>query len=152
MQSLLDEMPGQNFETDEFIGKTITSKYFAPAEFLQAKLPQSKFSMLHINIASLSAHIDELRNLLTALDHSFDMIGISKTRLYEQEPLVNIDIDGYKFRHTPTTTQCGGAGIYIKNEYDDFDITTDLSQSISNVTETLFVEIEKEREEKPHHG
>ena len=90
-------MPGQNFETDEFMGKTITSKYFTPAEFLQAKLPQRKFPMLHINIASLSAHIEELRNLLNALDHSFDIIGISETRLHDEEPLVNINIEGYNF-------------------------------------------------------
>ena len=73
-------MSGQNFETDEFMGKTITSTYFTPAEFLQTKLPHRKFSMVHINITSLSAHIVELRNLLSALDHSFDIIGISETR------------------------------------------------------------------------
>ena len=39
IQSLLDKMPGQNFETDEF-------------------------SMLHINISSLRKHIDELRSLV----------------------------------------------------------------------------------------
>ena len=77
IQSLLDVMPGQNFETDEFLGETITSKYFTPAEHLQAKILKSKFSILHINIASLSAHIDELRNLLYVLDHLFDIIGVS---------------------------------------------------------------------------
>ena len=143
IQSLLDEMPGQNFETDEFMSETITSRYFTPAEFLQAKIPKSKFSMLHINIASLGAHIDELRNLLCALDHPFDIIGISETRLHEQEPLVNIDIEGYNFKHTPTTTQCGGAGIYIKDIYDDIDIREDLSSSISDVTESIFIELKR---------
>ena len=143
IQSLLDEMPGQNFETDEFMGETITSKYFTPAELLQAKLPKNKFSMLHINIASLGAHIDELRNLLQALDHPFDIIGISETRLYDKEPLVNINIDGYNFKHTPTTTQCGGAGVYIKNIYDDFDIRDDLSGSITNITESIFIELKR---------
>ena len=32
----------------------------------------------------------------------------------------------------------GGAGMYIKKEYD-FDIRTDLSKSISNLTETIFI-------------
>ena len=82
IQSLLDEMPGQNFETDEFMSQTISSKYFTPAEFLECKLPSNKFSMLHINISSLSKHIDELRNLLLALSHPFDVIGVTETRLH----------------------------------------------------------------------
>ena len=56
--------------------------------------------------------------------------------------MVNINIEGYNFRHTPTTTQCGGAGMYIKKEYD-FDIRTDLSKSISNLTETIFIELKR---------
>ena len=33
IQSLLDQMPEQNFETDEFMSETISSKYFTPSEF-----------------------------------------------------------------------------------------------------------------------
>ena len=82
--------------------------------------------MLHINIASLSKHIDELRNLIHSLNHPFDIIGITETRLHDNDSLVNIEIDGYEFRHTPTATECGGAGIYVKSSYD-FDIKNDLS-------------------------
>ena len=142
IQSLLDQMPGQNFETDEFMSETISSKYFTPSEFLECKLPPNKFSMLHINIASLSKHIDELRNLIFTLDHPFDIIGITETRLYENESLSNIEIDGYEFRHTPTNTQCGGAGIYVKSCYE-FDVKDDLSQSIPNVSESLFIELKR---------
>ena len=38
IQPLLDQMPWQNFETDELISDTIPSKYFTP-EFLENKLP-----------------------------------------------------------------------------------------------------------------
>ena len=34
IQSLLDKMPGQNFETDEFMSESISSKYYTPSEFL----------------------------------------------------------------------------------------------------------------------
>ena len=34
IQSLLDKMPGQNFETDKFMSESISSKYFTPSEFL----------------------------------------------------------------------------------------------------------------------
>ena len=36
---------------------------------------------------------DELRSLIKVLDHHFDIIGITETRLYEDTPLVNIEID-----------------------------------------------------------
>ena len=62
---------------------------------------------VHINIASLSKHIDELQNLLTILIHPFDIIGITETRLHDEVPLVNLDIEGYEFKHTLTNTVCG---------------------------------------------
>ena len=147
IQSLLDEMPGQNFETNDFMGENMSSKYFIPAEFLECKFPPNKFppnkfSMFHINISSLSKHIDELRNLLFVLSHPFDIIGVTETRLHETDPLSNIDISGHVFRHTPTTTQCGGAGIYIKTCYN-FDVKEDLSKSISNVSESIFIELKR---------
>ena len=113
IQSLLHQMPGQNFETDEFMSESISPKYFTPSEFFEQKFSAKTFSMIHINIASLSKHIDGLRSFICTLNHPFDVIGVMETRLYDDNPLVNIEIDGYVFRHTPTGTQCGGAGIYI---------------------------------------
>ena len=114
-----------------------------PLNFYKLDYRSASFQFFTL-ISPLSAHIEELRNLLNALDHSFDIIGISETRLHDEEPFVNINIEGYNFRHTPTT-RCGvggGGGMYIKKEYD-FDIRTDLSKSISNLTETIFIELKR---------
>ena len=71
--------------------------------------------MFHINIASLSLHIDDLRTLLHVLDHQFDVIAVSETKIKEDSnPITNIDIDGYNFVHTPTKTDFGGVGLFIK--------------------------------------
>ena len=136
-------MPGQNFETDEFLSESITSMSFTPAQFLETKLPPNQFSIIHINIVSLSKHIEELRNLLTVLNHPFDVIGITETRLHDEASLTNIDIEGYEFKHTPTHTQCGGAGMYIKSCYN-FDVKENLSKSIDDVCESLFIEIKRD--------
>ena len=56
---------------------------------------------------------------------------------------MNIGIEGYEFRHIPTTTQCGGAGIYVKFCYE-FNIKDDLSQSISDVTESISIELKRD--------
>ena len=82
IQTLLDKIPSNSDEqTDEFLSDTIISTYLSPSEFLTAKIPKKSFSMLHFNIASLSAHFDELKTLLNVLDHSFDIIGITETRI-----------------------------------------------------------------------
>ena len=141
IQSLLDQMPGQKFDTSDFLSNSIKSKYYSPAEFLRCKLPKN-FTMLHINIVSLSKHIDELRNLLKLLKHPFDIIGITETRLLNDETLINIDLDGYDFVHTPTFNRCGGAGFYVKSAYD-FEIKKKLSKSIRDLTETIFIEIKR---------
>ena len=65
------------------ISDNIESKYYTPAQFISEKLSKKSFTMFHMNIASLQAHIDELRTLLTLHDHPFDAICITETRLYE---------------------------------------------------------------------
>ena len=42
---------------------------------------------------------------------------MSETRLHENDPLKNIEIDGYEFCHTPTATQCGCVEMYVKINY-----------------------------------
>ena len=65
IQTLIDKLPGQKFDTDEFISDTVESKYHTPAQFIAEKFSKKSFKMFHMNIASLQAHIDELRNLLS---------------------------------------------------------------------------------------
>ena len=60
--------------------------------------------MIHRNIASLSAHIYELRSLLTILEHPFDVIYMTEMRFHEDNPLINYQIEGYDFFHEKTAT------------------------------------------------
>ena len=34
IQTLLDQLPGQKFDTDEFVSDSIESKYYTPAKFI----------------------------------------------------------------------------------------------------------------------
>ena len=128
IQSLLDKMPGQKIDTDQFMSNTILSKYYTASDFLSAKFSNSNFAIFHLNISSLQKHIDDLRTLLMCTNSNFDVICISETRLHNEVPLSNIQIDGYNFIHTPTLTQCGGSGMYIKNDIE-FSILDKLTQS-----------------------
>ena len=85
---------------DEFLSSSISSKYYTPSQFQSNKFSKNHFSMTHINIASLPKHVDELRCLLSLLDHAWDIVAISETRLHSVDPITNLDIDGYDFIHT----------------------------------------------------
>ena len=95
---------------------------------------------MHINIASLGKHIDELRSFLNALEHKFDIISVTETKLHNIKPIANIDIDGYSFEHTPTTEVCGGAGLYIRNSLDYF-VIPELSKSLNGVGDSLCIQV-----------
>ena len=119
---------------------SVSSGYFTPADFVSAKISKNSFSILHLNIASLAKHIGELRYMLVSLDHPFDIIGLTETRLSNEIPISNVDIEGHQFVHTPTPSQCGGAAIYIKNGHQ-YEIINDHSRTIDNVSESVFIEI-----------
>ena len=140
IQTLLDKFPG-SFSCEDFSFDTGVSKYYTPSEFLSSKFKKNGFSILHINIVSLSAHIDELKTLLSFLDHPFDVIGISETKISEhREITTNISIDGYVFEHTPTETHFGGVGLFIKNSVN-FNKRLDLSKSLHGISESIFAEL-----------
>ena len=140
IKTLLDQLPGNKFDTDEFTSDSINSRYYTPTEFITTKFSKKSFTMFHLNIASLSRHIDELRSLLTLLNHSFDVICITETRLHELSPPANVEIPGYDFHHTPTTSQCGGAGIYVKSTLQ-YEVLNKYSASHHNICESIFIEI-----------
>ena len=104
--------------------------------------------MIHLNIASLPAHIDELNQLLALLDHPFTIIGITETKIKEGiNPIANINIPVYDFKQTATKSCFGGAGIYIKEGFD-YIIRTDLSHSIENVSESIFLDLRRDSRKK----
>ena len=41
IQTLIDKLPGQKFDTDEFISDTVESKYHTPAQFISEKLSKN---------------------------------------------------------------------------------------------------------------
>ena len=145
IKSLVDSLPGENYAKDEFIYETIESRYYQPIEFKVDKFGKNKFSIAHMNISSLTLHIDELRTLLKLLDSSFDVIAITETRLLCQDPTVDIAIQGYDFPHTVTHTSKGGSGFYIKSTLD-YDILNDYCVSLDNVCETIFIEIKNAKQ------
>ena len=145
IKTLLDSLPGENFSKDDFISNSISSKYYSPCDLIKDRLSKRDFSMIHLNIASLQLHIDELRCLLVAINNPFDVIAITETRLHEQNPIIDLSIPGYDFHHTETRTQNGGAALYIRNSFD-YEILTNFSVSLENICESIFIEIKSKKQ------
>ena len=95
-----------------------------------------------MNIASLDAHIDDLRTVLSRLKPEIDIIGISEHKIKKgKKPSNNIDISGYdEFVFEPTGTTHGGTGFYIKNGYN-YIPRNDLNLNSPSHFEAMFVEV-----------
>ena len=65
VRSKLTKMPNLgDFDMDENLVHAINSNYISMSDLSSLKLPNSAFSLFHMNIRSLSAHFDELLQLL----------------------------------------------------------------------------------------
>ena len=108
-------------DNEELVSTSVNSKYYDIKQFNKIKHDkESSFGLLHVNIASLNAHIDDLRTVLSRLKPDIDIIGISEHKIKkDQKPSNNIDIGGYdEFIFEPTGTTHEGTGFYIKSGYD----------------------------------
>ena len=93
---------------------TISCDYYDLKDFQKIKIKQQDFSLLHLNISSLSCHINDLVNFLALLNTKFDVICITETRLSHKNPITtNIELPGYNIEQTPTESSAGGTLIYI---------------------------------------
>ena len=149
IRSLLDKISGNiTIQTDDFLSDSIDSKYYTPDEFISSKISKSCFSIFHLNIASLSGHIDDLIALLALLDHPFSIIGITETKIRDNnEPISSIKIDNYEFEHTPTSSHFGGAGFFIRKNLS-YQLRPDLSRSEHMIAESFFIELTLDNNKK----
>ena len=140
IKSQLDETLDDN---EQLVSTLVNSNYYDIKKFNKIKLDkESSFGMLHVNIASLNAHIDDLRTVLSRMKPEIDIIGISEHKIKKDfTPSNNIDIGGYdEFIFEPTGSTHGGAGFYIKNGYD-YIPRKDLNLNSTSHFEAIFVEL-----------
>ena len=130
-------------DENDLTSTSVNSKYYNFKQLNSLKPDKSSsFGMLHVNLASLNAHIDDLRTVLSRLKFSFDIIGISEHKISkESPPSNNIEIAGYnEFEFEPTGTSHGGVGFYIKNGLD-YVVRNDLKLNSPGNFEAIFIEI-----------
>ena len=98
-------------------------------------------SFFNLNVQSLPAKFNELKDLLFSLKLNFDVICLQEIWQIPDDELFKLP--GYKFIHKSrdNNVQGGGIGIYVKEEYS-FRIIPEYSIFLDKIIESLFVEIE----------
>jgi len=123
----------------------IRSNYYSPHSFNRVKHqvnienPNCCFSVIHNNLRSLQRNLENFQtHLLNEIDFDFDLIGISETKITNtNEPLLNVDLNGYNFEYVPTPLASGGVCLYIKDNLN-YSI---LEQKSTQAFQALWVEI-----------
>ena len=128
--------------TDPENTNTQYCKYYDVDKFTKKQFKsESNFSILHLNIASLQFHFEELKILLQLLNYSFDIIAISESKIQKGiNPVKDIELPNYEYLHTPTESAKGGTLIYISKKLV-FKPRTDLEIYQAKELESTFTEI-----------
>ena len=97
-----------------------------------------------MNISSLSFHIEELTTLISEHNLTFDIFGVSETKL-NQAPLYSTIIPGYNFEFTATECSNGGTAIYIKKGLN-YKLRKDLEIYKSKQAVSIFIAVNLKNE------
>ena len=119
----------------------ISCDYYDILEFRKIKIrDQQDLSILHLNISSISAHINNLRNFLNLVNQKIDIRCISESRISTKNPqTTNRDLPGYNIEQTPTESSAGGALIYISQSLS-YKNRKDLHIYCTKELESVFIE------------
>lgn len=101
------------------------------------------FSLFHVNVRSLKRNYENLQtHLLNELGYPFNIIGITETRIVENDQFdYHPSISGYSFEFAPTPLAAGGVGMFI-DENVKYRVIEKIS---SRAFQALWVELQFER-------
>ena len=142
INSLFKEINNFN-SNDNDEESSIDCKYYNADEIDNCFNNSGKFSLFHLNIASLGCHKEELEELLSIFDIKLDIIGISETKIIKDvNPTYDINLKGYNCFFTPTESNKGGTIIFF-NENINAKQRNDLENKlyVSKMLESTFIEI-----------
>ena len=117
--------------------------YIIPTQF-KTVLPATKndaFTVLNVNIRSLSGNFEKLKECIKTVNHDFSIIGLSETHL-KDKPHDYYNLPGYRLEYVNRVGRNrGGVCMYITNNVN-YKVRNDLCNANSNY-ESCFIEIER---------
>ena len=106
-----------NSDIENNIPNPINSKYYYFHDFENMILSSNKsyFSLFHVNLNSLDAHLDDLHATLDLLGFPFQVIGVSETRENVLRGFkMNNALHGYNLHSQPSRSAAGGVALYTR--------------------------------------
>ena len=99
---------------DEEYENAAKTELMTPDDFYQINNNNSNNLFLHMNISSVSYHIDDLNTFIMNCKNKPKVIGISECRIKAGRPLLsNINMNNYSYEYIPTESSKGGTLLYI---------------------------------------
>ena len=132
-----------DFDMDEKLIHKVNSDYYDNITFPETMKTKDCFVLFHINLRSLSAHIDEMQALLIPLKIRFDVIGVSETKEQADGFLKNVTLSGYVLHSQHSSSSAGGVALYVKEDLQHM-IRDDLN-TCEDEFETIWIEIKNSR-------
>ena len=118
----------------------INSKYYDINRVNSRNNKANYFGILHLNIASLSKHIDSLSNVLSMAKFNFAIVELCEHKIRSNSFINNISLPGYTFCYDETKSTHGGTGFYINYKFSNVK-RNDLSISLYNNPESTVIEV-----------
>ena len=119
----------------------VNSSYHTLQDLSTLDTSDSDLSLLHLNVRSLSLHVDELVSTLATLKINCDVIGVSETWNSFENPIkTNVEIPGYSYFPCQSHSQNGGVALYVKSGLNLLP-RPDLSKESTDF-ESVWVEVE----------
>ena len=126
---------------DEECENAAKTELMTPDDFYQINNNNSNNLFLHMNISSVSYHIDDLNTFIMNCKNKPKVIGISECRIKTgRPPLSNINMNNYSYEYTPTESSKGGTLLYIDKNLR-YRSRSDLTLYKSKEIESSFIEI-----------
>ena len=131
----------EDYDIDEHLPSNVNSGYHTMQDLSSIDVSEKDLSIFHVNIRSLSLHLDELLSILTSLKINFDVIGVSETWNSLENPIkTNVEIPGYCYFPYQSHSQNGGVALYVKSGLNPI-LRPDLCKDSTDF-ECVWVEIE----------
>ena len=119
----------------------IKNELYSPENFYKKNADQNSDNLLiHMNISSISYHIDDLTAFINNCKIKPKLIGLSETRLRKnRQPLSNINLENYVYESTPTESSKDGTMLYVDKQLT-YKLRKYLMMYKSKKIESTFIE------------
>ena len=118
----------------------IKNELYTPESFYKIDADQNSDNLfIHMNISSISYHIDNSTAFMNNCKIKPKVIGLSESRLRKnRQPLSNINLENYVYESTPTESFKGGTMLYVDKQLT-YRLRKDLMIYKSREIESTFI-------------